>query len=273
MRLSLALAESHLASAELQTSHLNYDEAAAEAGKYWALVEDVFIFLSKQKVDSNKTRDLYKRVELTLRAHGPRLSIMRRSTPAAYAIWIKETEDFARQGRTEALNSFYGHTVVRDRPAPERRQLSSKQRHPAGKKTMTRRTLFWLAQLCLLFSCYSTARALPPQARDYLTPKEIDLVKDAQELDKRIDVFIKAANRRLVVIKGLDPNTKEIKKDAEFWGDLPAGTRSELVGDIARILDAAIDNIDDVSYRDEKNPALPRALRKLAGAASHLASN
>src|SRR6266576_6430340 len=121
VRLSLALAESHLASAELQTSHLNYDEAAAEAGKYWALLEDVFLFLSKQKLDSNKTRDLYKRVELTLRAHGPRLSIMRRSTPAAYAIWIKETEDFARQGRTEALNSFYGHTVVRDRPTPEQK--------------------------------------------------------------------------------------------------------------------------------------------------------
>jgi hypothetical protein len=121
VRLTLALAESHLANAESQTSHLNYDEAAAEAGKYWALIEYVFIFLSKQKLDSNKTRDLYKRVELTLRAHGPRLSIMRRTTPAAYAIWIKETEDFARQGRTEALNSFYGHTVFRDRPSPEQR--------------------------------------------------------------------------------------------------------------------------------------------------------
>ncbi len=121
VRLTLTLAEGHLASAELQTSHLNYDEAAAEAGKYWALLEEVFIFLSKQKVDSNKTRDLYKRVELPLRAHGPRLSIMRRTTPAAYAIWIKETEDFARQGRTEALNSFYGHTVVRDRPSLEQR--------------------------------------------------------------------------------------------------------------------------------------------------------
>jgi hypothetical protein len=44
---------------------------------------------------------------------------MRRTTPAAYAIFIKETEDFARQGRTEALNSFYGHTVVRDRPLSE----------------------------------------------------------------------------------------------------------------------------------------------------------
>jgi hypothetical protein len=135
---------------------------------------------------------------------------------------------------------------------------------------MTRRTLLCLVVFSLLLSYCLTAAAHPPQARDYLTPKEIDLVKDAQELDKRVDVFIKAANRRLVVIKGLDTNTKELKKDAEFWGDLPSGTRSELVGDIAKILDAAIDNIDDVSYRDEKNPALPRALRKLAGAASRI---
>jgi hypothetical protein len=132
VRLTLSLAEAHLASGELQTAHMNYDEAAAEAGKYWALLEDIFIFLSKQKIDSNKTRDLYKRVELTLRAHGPRLSIMRRSTPAAYAIFIKETEEFARQGRTEALNSFYGHTVIRDRPSPDQRPNRSSVQNNAA---------------------------------------------------------------------------------------------------------------------------------------------
>jgi hypothetical protein len=125
VRVTLELAEGHLANAELQTSHLNYDEAATETGKYSALIEDVFAFLGKLKQDTNKTRDLYKHVELTLRAHGPRLSIMRRATPSAYAIWIKETEDFARRGRTEALNSFYGHTVVRDRPAPGQKPGSS----------------------------------------------------------------------------------------------------------------------------------------------------
>ncbi|MGI8837001.1 MAG: hypothetical protein ACR2H4_10240 [Pyrinomonadaceae bacterium] len=117
VQLTLALAEGHLANAELQTSHLNYEDAAAAAGKYSALIEDVFAFIGTLKQDSNKTRDLYKRVELALRAQGPRLGLMRRSTPAAHALWIKETEDFARRGRTEALNSFYGHTVFRDRPA------------------------------------------------------------------------------------------------------------------------------------------------------------
>lgn len=116
VQLTLALAEGHLAKAELQTSHLNYDDAAAAAGRYSALIAELFTFIGTLKQDSNKTRDLYKRVELALRAQGPRLGFMRRSTPAAYALWIKETEDFARRGRTEALNSFYGQTVFRDRP-------------------------------------------------------------------------------------------------------------------------------------------------------------
>jgi hypothetical protein len=115
VKTTLELAETHLANAETQTSEHNYDGAAAEAGKYWALVDDVFGFLKTVNSDSNKTRDLYKRIELTLRAQGPRLSTMRRSTPSEYAVWIKEIEDFARSGRTEALNSFYGHTVLRDR--------------------------------------------------------------------------------------------------------------------------------------------------------------
>jgi len=70
------------------------------------------------KRDSNKTRDLYKRLELALRADGPRLTTMRRTTPLEYAVWIKKVEEFARASRTEALNSFYGHTVVREREKP-----------------------------------------------------------------------------------------------------------------------------------------------------------
>ena len=45
---------------------------------------------------------------------------------------------------------------------------------------------------------------------------------------------------------------------------LPTGTHAELIGDIAGILDEAITNIDDVSSRDERNPLLAKALRRLA---------
>lgn len=114
VKTTIELAEAHLTNAENQTSQHEYDIAAAEAGMYWALVEDALSFMKTIDRDNNRKRDLYKRLELSLRAHGPRLSIMRRSTPSEYAVWIKEIEDFARKGRTEALNSFYGHTVIRD---------------------------------------------------------------------------------------------------------------------------------------------------------------
>ena len=103
------------------------------------------------------------------------------------------------------------------------------------------------------------------QKRDHLTLQEVDLVKEAQALDKRIDVFIKAAERRLMVITGSNAaNAKQLKKDAERWGELPSGSRADLVSDIARILDEAITNIDDVSSRDERNPLISKSLRKLA---------
>ena len=103
------------------------------------------------------------------------------------------------------------------------------------------------------------------QQRDHLTEKEVDLVKEAQALDKRIDVFIKAAERRMMVINNsADANAKQLKKDSERWGELPTGSRADLVSDIAKILDEAITNIDDVSARDERNPLIGKSLRKLA---------
>ena len=111
------------------------------------------------------------------------------------------------------------------------------------------------------------------QAREHLTEQEIELVKDAQVLDKRIDVFIKAADRRMLVLSGTSPDTataKQLKKDSDAWGELPTGSRAELISDIAGIFDEAITNIDDVSLRDEKNPLIPKALRKLAAAASRM---
>src|SRR5215212_1620931 len=127
---------------------------------------------------------------------------------------------------------------------------------------ITRILLILSITVCAVF----VARASTPQ-RDHLTQQEVDLVKEAQVLDKRIDVFIKAAERRLMVINGsAGANTKQLKKDSERWGELPTGSRAELVADIARILDEAITNIDDVSARDERNPLISKSLRKLAQA-------
>ena len=84
------------------------------------------------KRDSNKTRDLSKRLELALRSHGPRLTTMRRETPLEHAVWIKKTEEFARAARTEVLNTFYGHTVVR-----EPQKTNADKRQEKAKETPT----------------------------------------------------------------------------------------------------------------------------------------
>lgn len=131
-----------------------------------------------------------------------------------------------------------------------------------------RLSILLLTFVVILVLC---SAAVGSQAREHLTSQEIELVKDAQILDKRIDTFIKAADRRVLALNGTDATSaKQLKKDSESWGELPSGTRAELIGDIARIFDEAITNIDDVSARDENNPLIPKALRKLAAAASRI---
>lgn len=128
-----------------------------------------------------------------------------------------------------------------------------------------------LALLLASAICFLGAESTPAQTRDHLTEKEIDLVKEAQILDKRIEVFVRAVERRMIVITNTSAaNSKQLKKEMEFWGELPTGTRSQLVGDIARIFDEAITNIDDVSSKDERNPLIPKALRKLATSANNI---
>jgi len=127
LRLMIDYAAAHLGRAEDHTARENYEAASAEVGMYHALIENALAFLSSFKRDSNKTRDLYKRLEMELRAHGPRLTAMRRTTPLEFAVWIKQVEDFARDGRTEALNSFYGHTVVRE---PQKEKPKEKINQP-----------------------------------------------------------------------------------------------------------------------------------------------
>lgn len=126
LKMTLDFAVAHLTGAEQHTAQANYDAAAAEVGMYHALIENVLEFLSTFKRDSNRARDLYKKLEMALRAHGPRLTSMRRTTPLEHAVWLKKVEDFAREGRTEALNSFYGHTVVRE-PKKEKTEEKPKE--------------------------------------------------------------------------------------------------------------------------------------------------
>jgi hypothetical protein len=119
----------------------------------------------------------------------------------------------------------------------------------------------FMIAMVLLFTPLSRA-----QERDHLTEKEVDLVREAQVIDARIDVFIKAADRRILVLT--TPNATQKKKEEEMWGPLPTGSRAELLIDFRRILSEAMEKLDDSAERNRSNPLLSKALDKLKTAAT-----
>ncbi len=114
----------------------------------------------------------------------------------------------------------------------------------------------WLA-LGLVFTLPTTAQA---QKRDHLTEQEVELVREAQEIDLRLQVFVKAADRRLLVLT--NPNATQKPKEEETWGPLPKGTRLELLSDYKRILEEAEEKLDDAYERGARNEKIPKALAK-----------
>lgn len=134
------------------------------------------------------------------------------------------------------------------------------------RQTPTKFIIFAFAFLfsAVLFSA-STANA---QRRDQLTDMESDLVREAQAIDLRSEVYVKAIDRRFLVLNKDNSQAKQAEKDREKWGELPTGTRGQLLMDIEQILQEAIDNIDNVAERDQKSELMPKAVRVLANASN-----
>lgn len=118
-----------------------------------------------------------------------------------------------------------------------------------------------LSLLCLLCVCLATAPAA--QKREHLTPEEIELVRDNQELDSRTGVFIKAAERRLTAVVNPAEAEKSAAKEKEKWGELK-GTRVQLIYDISKILEEAVVNVDDVAERTPDSHLPRKSLYMLA---------
>ena len=114
LRTSIDLAANRLTRTEEFTSAKRFDQASEELGGYLGLLDNVRGYMGSMNRDKGSTRDLYRHFEIALRAHIPRLAVMRRSTPAAYAGNLKAAEEYVRDARSDALDSFYGHSVLRE---------------------------------------------------------------------------------------------------------------------------------------------------------------
>lgn len=153
---------------------------------------------------------------------------------------------------------------------------------------------FCLSSLFLFLAAIvisATSSQVEGQRRDYLTDDEVEIVRDAQQIDQRIAVLVHAADRRFAAIGIVPPEAttddKDSKKDKKDkasgrWGAEPTGTKVQLLDDVRRILQKAVDDIDNLATRpdsivvelpDKKEKpktyqeVFPKAVRILASAA------
>lgn len=126
----------------------------------------------------------------------------------------------------------------------------------------------------VLFVVFTAVSDLAAQRRDYMTETEIELVRDAQDIDLRVDVLTKMIDRRFAAAGIGAGGWKEPAKGSEKWGDAPKGTRLQLLTDIRQLLQKAVNDIDDVAEHDANALAqnkmsgklFPKAVRNLAAA-------
>lgn len=121
-RLSMEIAEERLARAAQFAEQDRYEAATGEIGIYEAVIEDSVRVLHSSsgggKVN-NKFRDIFKRLEITLRSHITRIESIRRSLPERHAVHLKDAIDFVRDRRDQALAAFYSDSVIREPRRPE----------------------------------------------------------------------------------------------------------------------------------------------------------
>jgi hypothetical protein len=118
-RLGMLIAEECLERAAQYADQDQFVAATAQVGVYEAVVEDTVGFLHKPGRANNKLRDIFKRVEITLRTHVTRLESIRRGLPSQHAVYLRDAIDFVRDHRDKALGAFYDDAVIREprRPA------------------------------------------------------------------------------------------------------------------------------------------------------------
>ena len=118
-RLGMLIAEECLMKAEQFAGQDQFVAATGQVGVYEAVVADTIGFLHKPGRANNKLRDIFKRVEITLRAHVTRLESIRRGLPSQHAVYLLDAIVFVRDHRDKALGAFDDDRVIREPHRPE----------------------------------------------------------------------------------------------------------------------------------------------------------
>jgi hypothetical protein len=108
-----------------------------------------------------------------------------------------------------------------------------------------------LAVVASLIALSSEASA---QRRDFVTEEEIEIIRDAQDIDARIEALSRMIDRRFAVLNIEVNGWKDVRKQSDVWGELPKGTRLELLSDIKKLLQKSVDDIDNLASNPDAAP-------------------
>lgn len=224
---------------------------------------------AKEKAFSqnDEKRKLAKKVEQAILKQLKTLDLIERYSTNELLPFSQAANKHAKHIRGQALNaSFDSGEVITD---PEK----AKAKKPSDNQSLSIVPLVDDLQVIRgrSFSLFPEFHPLtaPQLANDYLTEEEDDLVREAQQPDLRMKVFMKIAERRLQMINKppVAADDKKAQKQAEEeerkWGKLPDLSRADFLKHYARAVDEAMAKLDDAYERNPKASFVAKALKVL----------
>jgi hypothetical protein len=256
----LKVAESHLKAASTATDAADHVTAERELDIYnkatAAAVSEAFSL-------KNDRRKIAKKIEQRLLKHLRILEKIDQLFPPERAPFARDALIRAKRLRVRALNEAFGTGDV----------LKTVPDSPGSGMTRDKKRPLAIA---LVAAGFAYSRFTPPKPQipgDYLNKEEDEHVRQAQQIDERIKVFMKIADRRLAAVKPPPPppsnDKKALKKSEEElkeWGPAPQVSRAELLRHYVRAIQEAIAKLEDAHERNPKHSALRKALGILSEA-------
>jgi hypothetical protein len=259
----LKIAGTHLESAYNAVMKEDHKTAQRELDIYNKAIDTAKETAFAQTDDKRK---LAKKVEQGILKHLKTLDIIERYSPNELLPFSQAANKHAKHVRGEALNaSFDSGEVITDPEKAKGKKSDNQSIHlvPAGDDAGEH----FIVRFVSLRKPRATVA--PTQANDYLTEEEDDFVRQAQQPDLRMKVFMKIAERRLIALNkptvAADDKKgqKQLEEEERKWGKLPESNRAGYLKQYARAVDEAMAKLDDAFERNPKASFVAKALKVL----------
>jgi hypothetical protein len=272
---------------DLSDKHLQAADTASDTGDFNTAEKELDIYSKAAAEASNiafsgseNKNKLGKRIEQRYYLQIRKLETIGRRFPADVVGYPDAALEQTKELRAHALNQTLavGKVLVESKDGREQEkkenQETNKETRPADPQVKSnseppsKKPQYFLSP-----GAASTNR---PQAGDYMTEQENEDIREAQEIDSRIKVFMKIAGHRLAILTHTSDEdagkkvTKKFSKPSEQEEKdqlaLSKLSRTELLRHYSRAIQETMDKIDDAHERNPKSSALSKALVTLRDA-------